>query len=281
MKPSLAVLCLVICFASSPLMSQEAPPTPKKVTSLQELVEILKAEKIEHQANIPEQYVVIPVKRGGLNSAQVIRWAARDGFVHFIQVIPVQIPDENLTVVESAMVRINHSYPVPGLGMNHDNNTTYFRFTVPILPRGFLLESEVKEYFSFSVNQAVQLLPTIKALAEGEVAAEDALEFHRNRIQQALGPLGAWRREFGDSQWVMKVTPKGEVTLEKDGKIVVDSLVNVKDDQMTFDDVTGELAVEGKGTYKFKIEGKTMTFTVVEDASEGRKQVLSSGPWTR
>ncbi len=280
MKPSLTILCLVLCFTSSSSMGQDAPPL-KKVTSLDGLVEILKGEKIEHQANIPEQYVVIPVKRGGLNSAQVIRWAARDGFVHFIQVIPIQIPAENLSAVESAMVRINHSYPIPGLGLNHENNTTYFRFTVPILPRGYLLENEVKEYFSFSVNQAVQLLPTIAALSKGEVKAEDALEFHRSRIQQALGPLGAWRREFAGSKWVMKVNPKGEVTLEKDGKIMVDSMVSVKDDQMTFDDVTGQLAVDGKGVYKFKIEGKTMTLTVVEDPSEGRTQVLSSGPWSR
>lgn len=286
MNIRLVNLLIPVCLLAAPAFGQETPaitpqPGMARVEDFAGLVKILQGDKINHEANVKEQYAVVPINKGGLKSAQVIRWAGKDGVVHFIQVIPLKIPAENLAAFESAMVRLNHSFPVPGLGMNHDNMTPYFRLTVPLQPRGHILENEVKEYFSFCVNQSIQFYPTLAAIAKGEVPAEKALDFHRKRIQASLGPMGAWQREFGGSQWVLSINQKGEVTLLKDGAVAVDSLITVKGDQMTFDDVTGPLAVEEKGAYKFKVEGKTMTFTPVEDPSEKRKQVLSSGPWSR
>ncbi len=279
-------LLVLACFLATPSFAQETPATTPqpgmaRVETFDDLVSILQGDKINHEANTEEEYAVIPIDKGGLKSAQVIRWAARDGVVHFIQVIPLKIPKENLAAFESAIVRMNHSFPVPGLGMNHENMTPYFRLTVPLQPRGHILENEVKEYFSFCVNQSIQFYPTLAAISKGEVPAENALTFHRERIQASLGPLGVWKREFGGSKWVLLINQKGEVTLRKDGEVAVDSLITVKDGQMTFDDLTGPLAVEEKGVYKFKVEGGTMTFTPAEDPSEGRKQVLSGGPWSR
>lgn len=268
------------CFASV-LAAQETPAGPAEVRSLEDLVAILEGDKINHDANLKEQYVVVPIEKDGLKAAQVIRWAANDGVVHFIQVIPLTFPKERIPAIESAMIRLNHSYPVPGLGLNHENNTPYFRLTVPLLPRKYLLENEVKEYFSYCVNQAINFSPTLSAIASGEVPPEKALEFQRSVIQRRLGPLGAWNRDFGGSVWILVINVNGEATLRRDGEVVVDTLVTVEGNKMTFNDVTGALAVETKGIYSFKVEGKTMSFTVVDDVAEGRKQVLGSGPWSR
>ena len=276
-------LTLLICLnLLCPLSAQDEQPALKEVTNIEQLIEILKADNIDHQANVEQQFVMVPINRSGMNSAQVIRWAAQDGVVHFIQVIPLQVPKEHAAAVESAMIRLNHSFPVPGLGMNPENNTPYFRLSVPIQPRGFLQENEIKDYFNFCVGQGVQFAPTLAAIANGEITASASLDYHRKRMQAAFGPIGAWKKKYAESEWIMTINPKGEVTLRRDGEVVVDSMVTVEDGKrMIFDDVTGPLAVEGKGIYEFKIEGETMTFTAVEDPGEGRKQVLSDGPWSR
>lgn len=266
---------------SWPLYAQDPGATQKRVESLEDFVEILKADKVNHQANIEDQYVVVPVNKNGLKAAQVIRWAAKDGVVHFIQVIPMKFSDDVIPAVESAMVRLNHSYPIPGLGMNHENNTPYFRLTVPLQPRNYLLDVEVKEYFSFCVNQAVNFVPTLAAVANKEIQPEQVLDYQRSVIQKMIGPLGSWKREFGGSQWSLAIKPNGETTLRRDGKVVVDTMMTLKGNEVTFKDVTGDLAVDEPGVYQFVVEGTTMTFTVVNDQADGRKQVLTSGPWMR
>lgn len=276
----LTVVCLTVGVRS--LAAQDEAPVNRQVASLEDLVAILDSDKIQHQANLEQQYLMVPINRNGLNSAQVIRWAAQDGVAHFIQVIPMQIPQEHQTAVMEAMVHLNHSFPIPGLGMNPENNTPYFRLSVPIQPRGFLLENEVKDYFNFCVNQAIQFTPTIVEVANGKLAPGAALEHHRQRLQAALGPIGSWKKQYADSEWVLVINPQGEVTLYRDGDVVVDSMVTVEEgNRMIFDDITGQLAVDGKGSYEFKVEGNTMTFTPIEDPGEGRKKVLSEGAWTR
>lgn len=276
------LLCLiVVSLFPQIIVAQDLEERPREVSSFAQLIEILNTDKINHQPNEAENYTIVPINKNGLQAAQVIRWAAHDGVVHFIQVIPIQIEAERLPAIESAMIRLNHSYPVPGLGMNHENNTPYFRLTVPLLPRGHLLENEVKEYFSFCVNQAVNFTPALLALSKGEVAAKDILQFQRTMIQRKLGPIGVWRRSFGGSDWVMQIKPNGETTLLRDGDIVVDTMAKFMGEQITFEDVTGDLAVDGIGVYTYKVQGTNITFTAVEDDAEGRKQVLSDGPWSR
>lgn len=273
--------CCLIVFGSLSLLAQEETLPPRQVQNLDDLIEILQTDMIQHEANLEEQYVVVPIQRGNLNAIQVVRWAARDGVIHFIQVIPLQVPDEHRSNVESGMLRLNHSYPIPGLGLNHETKTPYFRFSVPLQPRGYLLENEVKEYFNFCVNQSIQFAPTLAALSTGEVRAEEVLISHRQRIQAALGPLGSWKRQALGSDWTLNITAQGEVTLQRDGQVVVDSLAKISGTQITFDDVTGPLAADGVGIYEFQIESGKMTFKLVQDASEGRQQILSSGPWER
>ena len=130
--------CLLILLAKLAI-AQDNLPLSREVTNFDELVQILERDKINHKANKEESYAIVPINKGGLQAAQVIRWAANDGVVHFIQVIPLKFEKEQIPAIESAMIRLNHSYPVPGLGMNHENNTPYFRLTVPLLPRKHLL----------------------------------------------------------------------------------------------------------------------------------------------
>lgn len=276
------VICLILetCFQST-VFGQAPASEDVQIKSIEELVTIFERDKINHEAKLDQLYVAVPIQRGGFKSVQVIRWVVNDGVVHFIQVIPIKIPAEQLPSMESALVRLNHSYPVPGLGLNHENLTPYFRLTVPLQPRGYLLESEIKEYFSFCVSQALQFTPTLAGIANGDVPAEGALAYHRERIQAAIGPLGIWKREFGGNLWQLSINQKGEATVRRDGEVVVDSMVTVQGDQITFDDITGPLAVDETGTYQFKIEGKSMSLSPLEETAAGRKEVLSGGPWTR
>ena len=251
-----------------------------EVTSFDDLVKLLSRDGINHQSNLEQKYVVTPTRKDPLNSVLVIRWAAPDGVVHFIQVMPVEIPEGRLPAIESAMIRMNHAYPVPGLGYNHEASTLYFRFTVPLLPRGKLTEQEVGEYFSYCVNQAASLLPTMEAVAKSEIDPADALAHFNARAQSQL-PAGTFKREFSGSTWTLTIAADGSVALARDDQPAVESKVTLQGNVLTFQDTGGPLAVEGAGTYTFTVDGATLTFQAQNDPGQGRAQVLTSGPWTR
>ena len=276
------VATLVIFFASA--ISQESfaqIAQPSEVTSFNELKAALTRIGINHQANDEQLFALVAVQNKEFKAAQVIRWAQPDGVVHFIQVIPVKVPEEQISNVEAAIVRLNHSYPIPGLGMNHQTQTLYFRMTVPLLPRGHILDTEIRDYFGYCVNQAIQLEPTMTALSEGKVTSENAMDYHRKQVQASLGPIGGWKKSALGSEWSLIIKPNGEVTLRKDGEVVVDSMVTIEGQNMTFDDVNGTLAADENGTYSFAIQDGQLTFTLVEDPSEGRQKILTGAPWTR
>lgn len=280
MKPSaIIVLVFIFCCSMAPTFGQE--PASPVVSSFEDLTASLSRLGINHQKNDEQQFVLMTVENENFKAAQVIRWAAPDGVVHFIQVIPLRAPEENLPAIESSILRLNHIYPVPGLGVNHETNALYFRMTVPLAPRGHLRENEVKDYISYCVRQAIQFTPTLTEVAQGRISPKDVLEYHRKKLDAALGPIGLWKKSFAGSEWTLLMKLNGEVTLRKDGEVMVDSMVKAEGDKFTFEDVNGAMAADEPGTYQISITDGKLSFQVVEDPSQGRQQLLTGEAWVR
>lgn len=310
------LVCLIVMLVAIPGMAQEpesppatppaSPPAPQPpldvtepevaqpqgdpdstndpLTSFAELCEFLDEQQIAYEKDGESQYVIIETQQGPIDSVMVIRWALSDGVVHFFQVMPLELPAERIPPVESAIIRLNHAYPVPGLGMNHEANALYFRFTVPILPRGFLSEIEVSEYFNYTVNQAAALFPTMQAVIQGTVPPAEALAFHNaNAAGGPKGPYGTWTRELVGSVWKLTINQEdGAVQLTRDDTVVVNSTATVEENTITFQDQNGPLATNEPGQYQFTLNGDgTITFEAVNEPSKGRRQVLTGEPWSR
>lgn len=75
----------------------------------------------------------------------------------------------------------------------------------------------------------------------------------------------------------------GKFTLKKeDGKVLVAGTYKVTKTQIEFTDETGPLAAKDAkpGKYEWKLESGKLTFSIVEDESQGRSNGLTRPTWT-
>src|SRR6266576_3766021 len=82
---------------------------------------------------------------------------------------------------------------------------------------------------------------------------------------------------------VLRFDHEGKFILtDKDGKTLVEGTYKVMKDQIEFTDEKGPMAAKGAkpGKYKWKLEDKALSFTKVEDESEGRSKGITGTTWT-
>ena len=203
MRVTCIVMSLLVLVAGLPVACfGQAENETNLIGDFNGLLELLNQDSVTHQTNQQEQLVLIPTEKGGLDSVFVIRWAADSGVVHFIHQIPVKLPAERLSAVEIAMMRLNHAMPLPGLGINHDGPSMYFRMSIPFQPRGGLTREEIRGYFSHTLSQSELWRPVLTEVINGKAEPNEAVAFF-NAMQKRIGekpfPGGVIRREFAGS----------------------------------------------------------------------------------
>ena len=288
MRTLIAFVLLTACFPITASLAQDdAVPAAADslVSDFDALLDLLNEDSITLKAQKEQQIVLVPVKRENVTTAMLVRWAAADGVVHFIYQLPLTVPEDRVQDVETAMMRLNHGIPIPGLGMNHEKQILYFRVSVPFQPRGGLLKTETRSFFRFAITQGNKWTPVIKDVIEGVAPAEDILAYYNDQQTRLLlesnagFPIGKITREFADSKWKLTFAKDKSVTLERDGEVVVTSKFDLGSARIRFQDISGTLAVETPGTYQWRIDKDQIHFSRVEDASSGRAGVLAGGPW--
>lgn len=79
--------------------------------------------------------------------------------------------------------------------------------------------------------------------------------------------------------WGLKLADDSRFTVLNDGEVVVEGRYTVEENQLEFTDEKGPLACQAEqetGIYKWALEGKTLTLTLVDDKCDGRKGVLAA-----
>ncbi len=97
-------------------------------------------------------------------------------------------------------------------------------------------------------------------------------------------PRGTYSTKFGDDKWSIRFDDKGKYTVLFKGESVVEGEYKAKKDTITFQAEKGKFAgpdAKQVGTYRWKLDGKNLTFKKVEDENEGRAKALTSGPWVK
>ena len=93
---------------------------------------------------------------------------------------------------------------------------------------------------------------------------------------------GAYSATAGGVKFSIKFDDGGRATIMKDGELVVEGRYRVQEDALEVTDEKGPMACGGDqrtGKYKWKLEGKKLTFTKVADECEGRANALTSQVW--
>jgi len=81
----------------------------------------------------------------------------------------------------------------------------------------------------------------------------------------------------------LKFDQKGKFALtDKEGKTLVEGTYKATKDQIEFTDEKGPFAAKDvkPGKYKWKLEEKKLSFSKVEDESEGRSKGITGTTWT-
>ena len=145
------LLCLASLTWGTIAVAQDETPAMRDNTLINNfpgLVDVLSQDGLSFQKNDEQLSILIPTKKADFEGVLLIRWAARDGVIHFVQSLPIEVDTERLAELEEAIIRLNHALPLPGLGMNHAGPSLYFRLTVPLLPRGGLTPKDLRAYFN-------------------------------------------------------------------------------------------------------------------------------------
>ena len=87
---------------------------------------------------------------------------------------------------------------------------------------------------------------------------------------------------FAGGAFTITFATDGVHTVSTEGKVVVKGTYTVEKDQLTFTDKEGDFACVGQvGKYKWAYDGKSLSFTKVQDECEGRVQGLTAQPWVK
>jgi hypothetical protein len=122
---------------------------------------------------------------------------------------------------------------------------------------------------------------TARTIAPLVVAASVALG---SAFAQGDGfPKGAYTATRRAEKWTLRFDDKGTFAVLKGTEAVAEGTYRAMKDQIEFADKKGPRAdpKAKPGRYRWKLEGKTLRFTKVEDESKGRAAALTSLTWTR
>ena len=97
-------------------------------------------------------------------------------------------------------------------------------------------------------------------------------------------PKGTFTVKASDATWAVTFDSKGKFKVTRDGQEGLTGSYKVTKDEVELTDEEGPFA--GKGdlkacTYKWKLDGKKLTFTKVKDESESRSTIITAGAWDK
>jgi hypothetical protein len=99
--------------------------------------------------------------------------------------------------------------------------------------------------------------------------------------QVAQFPKGTFSASIRGEKVTLAFDGKDKFTVKRQDEVLVEGTYKAAKEQIEFTDVKGPIASPAAkpGKYQWKLEGKKLTFTKVEDESEGRAKSLTAEAW--
>ena len=282
-KNSILTAIIVAVAMVAPAFAQSTTQSPSGlVESFEQLVALLKKDSVNHKVKPESNMVMIPVEKGPIDGVLLISWDQNKRVASFIQPMTIEVPKETLSELETAIVRMNHALPVPGLGFNHGENAAYFRIALPFQAPGGLPPVSIRGAFTRTLAEAAHLQRTLEGIVNGETKASEIVAFH-NQLNVGIDrfPTGSYQIELGGSTWAMTLSSDKSVALLRDGNEVVQSSFKSRGNRIVLQDTGGPMAVKGGGVYRWNAGDGGIQFEREQDASDDRARLLTSGVWKK
>ena len=103
-------------------------------------------------------------------------------------------------------------------------------------------------------------------------------------LQAADFIKGTYSVTMGGDKFSIKYDDNNKLTVARNGESVVEGTYKITEDVIEVTDEKGPMACGGDtktGKYKWKLEGKKLTFTKLEDGCDGRVGALTAQVWTQ
>ena len=264
-----------------------ASPALNKVTSYDELVEAFTAQKINFQKNESSRSLLFNTRRDDFEGVMIVRWDGNNGVLHLVQTIPLKVPDEKRGLFLEAAQALNHGFLFPGIGMNLETGSTYYRISIPIAPRGYVLDYELGTYTRFTLTKASEFFPTLSDVVEGKVKPDEVVLYHQKKLREKSAKpdapvklTGRFARTALESDWVLDFSKPDVVQVIRDGKVAVVSSYSVKGNLVTFTDQKGPLMAKTPGEYRVFLSNGKLTLRMQKDDARDRASLLTGGVWS-
>jgi hypothetical protein len=138
----------------------------RMVTNYAELVSLIAEAKIPHVTDAEAQTIDLAPASAALPETLRIRWQKQNPFVDFVQHILRDVPKERVADLETAILRLNHTAPIAGLGIDHGVRLVYQRATAVVLADG--LRIDLVHVFLQGVQlNARRLRPALQRVVDG------------------------------------------------------------------------------------------------------------------
>lgn len=279
----LSIAVVIAFFATTQLFAQtENKARTGLVQSFDDLTALLKKDSVGHKVQPESNLVLIAVQKGPIDGVSLIRWDRAKSVADFIQPMTLKVPEEKWAELEAAIVRMNHALPLPGLGLNHGNNTAYFRITLPFQALGGLPPATIQGTFSRALAEGAHLQRTLEGVINGETKGKDIVAYH-NQLDVGIDrfPVGSYQTELAGSTWTLTLLADKSVVLLRDGTAMVQSSFKSRGNRIVLDDKSGPLSVKETGVYRWKTVEGGIQFERERDASDDRAKLLTAGVWTK
>jgi hypothetical protein len=104
------------------------------VHSFEQLAAFLSQNQIPHTVDVAHTLIEVPARAAPLPGNLVMKFHRHMPFINIIQFMVNDVPPARVHDLETAIIRLNCLYEVPGFGLDHDTRRLYYRLAVPIFP---------------------------------------------------------------------------------------------------------------------------------------------------
>ena len=159
-----------------------------RVSSYDDLLRLLQDDGVLHQADRATRTVRIPTERGAFRGQLLMRWLDHEGVLQLIQSLPFGVSTTRAVAYLDAQNLLNHALVLSGFELHPARRVPYYRRTLQLAPRSWLLADEVRWWFGVTVRVAAELCPHLQAVAEGALQPAGLLAAAEREITRVWEP---------------------------------------------------------------------------------------------
>jgi hypothetical protein len=139
------------------------------IKTFHELAAFLTENKVPHAIEPATQVIELATSSPPLPGNLFLKWSTTVPFLQIVQFM-AEVPEGRIRDIESAMVRLNHSYEVPCFGFDKERRRLYYRLAVPVFEG--ITPNAINVLTSGCINAAKEFLEPFKMVIDGRPGDE-------------------------------------------------------------------------------------------------------------